>query len=255
MTMDRRQMLMALAGLAAGGCSLCGKRPETPARYLDVSGLHEPLPGEHFYITLFGSQRPVKTPRHCHTFAAFAHVRETADGPAFEGHSISWMPATLVTRPLDLHVEPGVNHPLCATFDWALADDQKVYQWGPYECRPRLYQRLLVQKAFLESGAVSYQCIDDIGEARRQGNACDCIHAITDIDPDYARNRYPLTRFGPSAASYIVRQLWDRDILINSEQTYEELNAQFGIDQYPIIHRTFARAGKAPSGIGRAADR
>ena len=238
MMMDRRQMLFALAGLAAGGCSLSGKRPETPARYMDVSGLNEPLPGERFYISLFGSTRPVKTPRHCHTFCAFARVCDTESGPKFEGHSISWMPATLVTRPLSLHAEPGVNHPLADTLEWALADGQNIHQWGFYEFRPRLYHRLLVQNAFLESGAVAYQCIDDVGEARRKGNACDCIHAITDVDPDYARNRYPLTRFGPAASRYIVRQLWERSILINPEQTVE-LNANFGIDCYPIIHRTY----------------
>jgi hypothetical protein len=65
-----------------------------------------------------------------------------------------------------------------------------------------------VQKGFLESGAIGYQAIDVVGEAARNGNGCDCIHAITDQDPLFTRNRYPLRRFGNSASEFIVKEMW-----------------------------------------------
>ena len=36
-----------------------------------------------------------------------------------------------------------------------------------YEGRPRFYRRFVVQKQFLESGTVGYQCVDNVGEAAR----------------------------------------------------------------------------------------
>jgi hypothetical protein len=96
-----------------------------------------------------------------------------------------------------------------------------------------------VQKGYLESGEIGYQCIDDIGEAARNGNGCDCIHAITDQDPLFSRNRYPLRRFGNSASAFIVKELWRRDLLIEPEQIHDWLNAVLGLDRYPIKHRRY----------------
>ena len=79
------------------------------------------------------------------------------------------MPATLDIRPLSLHIEPGVNLELHETLRYALDTGEHIAQWGPYECRPELYYRTVVQKDFLESGAMGYQCIDTIGEAGRTG--------------------------------------------------------------------------------------
>jgi hypothetical protein len=87
-----------------------------------------------------------------------------------------------------------------------------------------------VQKEFLESGRIGYQAIDDVGEAARTGDGCDCIHAMTDMDPLYSRSRYPLIRFGESATRSVVRELTRRDILINPDQTHDWLNAALGID-------------------------
>jgi hypothetical protein len=46
------------------------------------------------------------------------------------------------------------------------------------------------------------------------GNGCDCIHALTDQDPLFSRNRYPLRRFGNRASEFIVKEVWRRGLLI-----------------------------------------
>ena len=82
---------------------------------------------------------------------------------------------------------------------YALGNRERISVWGPYECRPSFFRRFLIQKEFIESGRIGYQCSDNCGEAARIGNGCDCIHAVTDMDPEYGRENYPLIWFGDSA--------------------------------------------------------
>jgi hypothetical protein len=166
-------------------------------------------------------------------------VVDQGDGnpPLVESHTISWLPATLEIHPWSFHVEKAVNLDLQETLRYVLAKGQHVSQWGPYECRPNLYHRFLVQKEFLESGRIGYQCVDTVGEAARTGDGCDCIHAMTDMDPQFSRSRYPLIRFGDSATRFVVREVRRRGVLINPAQTHAWLNAHLGLDSYPIRHR------------------
>jgi hypothetical protein len=222
-----------------GGCAQLAVVPPTPARDLDPYDLWEPPPGERFYITLFGSQTTPRIPRLVHSWGTVVHVVDQGEGrpPLVESHTISWMPATLEIHPWNFHTEKPVNLSLHETLRYALASGQHVSQWGPYECRPNLYYRFLVQKQFLDSGRIGYQCIDTVGESARTGNGCDCIHAMTDMDPRMSRNRYPLIRYGNSATRFIVRECRRRDVLINPVQTHAWLNAYLGLDAYPIRHR------------------
>jgi hypothetical protein len=112
--------------------------------------------------------------------------RSPGECPALEAHTISWLPATLDIRPLRLSVEPGVNLDLHETIAYALSNGERVSVWGPYECRPSFYRRFRAQKDFIESGRVGYQCEDNFGEAARTGDGCDCIHAVSDLDPSTA---------------------------------------------------------------------
>ena len=64
-----------------------------------------------------------------------------------------------------------------------------------------------MQKHFLETSGIGYQCCDNCGEAARRGNACDCIHAITDMDPEYGRENYPLIWFGDPASEHIAHRM------------------------------------------------
>src|SRR4029077_4173862 len=113
--------------------------------------------------------------------------------------TISWLPATLEVRTWNFHTEKAVNLDLHETLRTVLANGERVSQWGPYECRPNLYNRFLVQKEFLDSGRIGYQAVDTVGESARKGDGCDCIHAMTDMDPMLSRNHYSLIRYGDSA--------------------------------------------------------
>ena len=233
--------LLVLCLAACGGCARFALQPPTPAKDMDATGMWDPRPGEHFYVLMFASQSAPKFPRWTHCWATFVHLTDRGENrpPKIESHTISWMPASFKVRPWDFHVQKGTNLGLQETLLFAMDNRERISEWGPYECRPRLYYRALVQKEFLESGRVGYQCIDDVGEAARTGDGCDCIHAMTDMDPLYPRARYPLTRFGDTATRFVVRELRQRDILIRSDQTHDWLNAYLGLDSYPIVHRQY----------------
>jgi hypothetical protein len=221
------------------GCANFAVEPLTPARYIDFSGLREPPVGERYYVIVFGSENTPRVPRFTHSWGTFIHVTEQGEGrePIVETRTISWMPATLDIRPWSFQIEPGVNLGLHETLRYALDTGEHIAQWGPSECRPELYYRASVQKDFLESGRMGYQCIDTVGEAGRTGLGCDCIHAITDMDPVYTRSRYRLIRFGIAASRFVANELARRDLLINSNTTHDWLNHRLGLDAYPIRHR------------------
>jgi hypothetical protein len=223
----------------AGGCAQLAIAPPTPAKNLNPNDMWEPPPGEHFYVTLFASQITPRIPRLSHSWGTVVHVIDQGEGrpPLVESHTISWMPATLSLHPWSFRTEQAVNLGLHDTIRLVLANGERVSQWGPYECRPNLYYRFLVQKDFLESGRMGYQLIDTVGESARTGNGCDCIHAITDMDPLLSRSDYPLIRYGDAATRFVVEECRHRDLLIHPDQTHPWLNASLGLDSYPIRHR------------------
>jgi hypothetical protein len=234
-----RTIVLFLPLLGGLGCAARAVRPPTPAAKFDITGLEWPAPGERYYVTVFGSQSTPKVPRHTHTWATVVRVSEREPGQPsiLEAHTISWMPATLKIHTFHFQPEPGVNLELHRTVAFVLDDHQQVAQWGPYECRPRFYHRFLVQKQFMESGRVAYQCVDDVGPSSRRGAASDCIHAITDMDPEYDRRHYPLARFGQAASEYIVTQLIERNSTIAPQQVHPWLNDALSLSGYAIEHR------------------
>jgi hypothetical protein len=190
---------------------------------------------------VFGSEGSIKIPRRTHTWAAVVRASRPPGRPSTieQTDTISWMPASLRIRPWRFHVEPGTNFELHETMRYALDKREHVSMWGPYELRPGLYKKFLMQKEFMESGQVGYQCVDSVGEAARRGNASDCIHAITDLDPVEDRSWYPLRRFGDTASEYIVKQLMERELLLDPYHTEDWLIAPLGLECYPIIRRTY----------------
>ena len=235
-------LVMACAS-AASGCAAFATKPPTPAADISprqAAAIPAP-PGERYFILVFGAQSTPRRPKYTHTWATVVKVTG-CDGPgtpAVEAHTISWMPASLDIRPWYICVEPGINLALDPTIEEMLRHDERVSLWGPYEVRPGLIYRFQVQKAFMESGRVGYQGIDSIGEAALTGAGCDCIHAITDMDPLFNRERYPLIYFGDSASMNIVRQLQTRPLIINPEADHGWLLPLLGLDQYPIVRRSY----------------
>jgi hypothetical protein len=240
---SQRLWLALVAAIVFCGCARFAVRPDSPAAQMDATGMWARQCDEHFYMIVFGSQSAPKRARWTHSWVTLVRVRQQpSQDCAIDAFTISWLPATLDIHPLSFHVETGINVDLHETIEYVLGNKEEVSQWGPYECRPRLYYRSKVQKEFLESGAVGYQCIDDIGEAARKGSGCDCIHAFSDQDPLFSRSRYPLRRFGNSASEFIVKEMWRRGLLIQPEQTHDWLNCTLGLGQYPITHRHYQGA-------------
>jgi hypothetical protein len=229
--------------LCASGCAGQAVRPPTPARDLNVEAmLAAPTPEyEHYYILVFGSQTTPRIPRYTHTWATVVKTTELPGCPpqVTEVHTISWLPATLNVRPLRFWVEKGANLDVDTTLKVVLNNGEHVSLWGPYESWHGLYERFMTQKAFLESGVIGYQCTDEFGEAARTGMGCDCFHAISDVDPQFDRRRYPLISYGYPASENIVRQISERPILIHPEQTHDWLIPALGLDHYPIVHRRY----------------
>ncbi len=236
-------VVACLAATTFSGCAALAKKPPTPAADIPIeTALKMPAPpGERYYLIVFGSQSTPKRAKYTHTWATV--VRVTGCGgpgePVVEEHTISWMPATLDIRPLARRPETGGNLGLHFTIEEMLRNDERVSVWGPYEICAGLHHRFLVQKQFMESGQVGYQCIDSFGEAARRGNGCDCIHAVTDMDPQFDRVRYPLAYFGEAGSRHVVRELHERPIIIGPERDHGWLLANLGLDRYAITRQAY----------------
>jgi hypothetical protein len=235
-----RRALVPLATIVATltGCAQFALQPDTPAKHISYIDLNDPAPpGERYYLLVFGSQTTPKVPRFTHTWVTF--IRVPGDSSAIEQNTISWMPATLFIKTFQPFVEPGVNLTMTESIEMARSYGERVSLWGPYEIPPGLYRKLMLQKGYIESGAIGYQCIDTFGEAGWHGRGSNCIHAISDADAMFARQAYPLAYFGDSASQNILRQLVFRGAIPDVQTTHDWLIPRLGLDQYPIERREY----------------
>ena len=243
--MPRRSLstFALLVVLVASGCSLLAKKTPTPAARIDEQALAQtpPPPNERYFLMMFGSQNALHQPKYSHTWATLVRAIYIPGNPEpmLEVNTISWLPTKIDINPLSRHVEPGANLELHATIKNALDTRQKIAMWGPYEVSHGFAYRFRVQKDFLDSGEVGYQCNDVVGEAARTGDGCDCIHAVSDMDPAFPRWRYPLSFFGTSATSNLVRRFMHSPITIDGDKTHDWLLCRLGLNDYPIEHRTY----------------
>ena len=230
-----------LLALAAGCAGSAVKTPTPAAQFRSAHfETDPPIPGERYYIMVFGSQSNPKVARYTHTWATVVRVNvDPVAPPVMEAHTISWMPATLDIHPWRFTVEKGVNLKLDETIHDSLGKKEHISMWGPYELRRGSYRKFLLQKIFMESGQVGYQCIDTVGEAGRTGNGCNCIHAITDMDALFDRGAYPLAYFGEAASDHMVGQYVSRVALITHTTTHGWLVGALNLDKYPIETRVY----------------
>ena len=234
--MPRRLALFLLASLSPG-CAALAKETPTPAAQINRKELAqvEPPPNERYYLLLFGSESKPKRAKTTHSWATLVTATEVPGGePHLDVQTISWLPATLDIKPLRFRIEPGKNFDLDTTIGESLRTDQEVTMWGPYEIWHGFAHRFKVQKAFLDTGAVGYQCIDSVGEAARTGRGSDCIHAVTDMDPEFGRTRYPLIFFGRSGTENFVRRAMKAPAIIDPPRTHDWIVPRIGLDRYPI---------------------
>lgn len=233
--------LLVLAAIV--GCQSAPQRPPTPAKDISVEQLRAlPVPpNERYYLIVFGSESTPKVPKYTHSWATAVKVTDGASvaAPGVQADTISWMPATLSIRPWHFQPECGVNLDLHTTIREMLKHDEGIAMWGPYEVWHGAYTRFQVQKRFMDSGRTGYQCIDAVGGAARHGSGCDCIHAITDMDPAFDRRNYSLRDFGIDASEHAVEQIMTRSVVINPPQTHDWLIATLQLDQYPIRRQCY----------------
>jgi len=195
---------------------------------------------ERCYVIVFGSQSTPRLPRYTHTWATFVKASgEGEDSSKYhvnEVFTISWLPADLVVRSLRLRAQQGVNLDLEATLAYVL-ERERVSEWGPFQISQRLYEQALERKAELESGSVKYKAIDpNFGPRVRY--VSDCIHGITDLDPDHDRSYYrEVRRFGEAASHWVAYQFVTRGQFVNLGENLDWINQRLGLDNYPIVHR------------------
>ncbi|MCI0701549.1 MAG: hypothetical protein L0241_10745 [Planctomycetia bacterium] len=244
--------LVLLTGLLACGCALTAKKVPTPAAQItseDLAQLPKP-PDERYFLILFGSHDLLRRPQYTHTWATLVRMRASDAGPcgtvtpgcidpALDVHTISWLPTKGTIDPRNYTVEPGRNYELHETLRLVYDTKQSVAVWGPYEVWHGFAHRFLVQKQFLDTGSVGYQCVDTRGEAARLGNGCDCIHAVTDMDPIYPRWRYPLAVYGKPATANLTRRFMHSPIWIDPKTTHDWLLSRLGLGAYPLQKRKY----------------
>jgi hypothetical protein len=195
---------------------------------------------ERYYVLIFGSESTPRVPRYTHTWATFVKASgEDPDASTYhidEVSTISWLPANLKVRALRLRAEEGVNLDLETTL-FHILPRQRVSQWGPFQISQELYEGAVARKAELESGAVKYKASDP-NFGPRVPYVSNCIHAITDLDPEFGRLYYlELRRFGEAASHWAAHQLVFRGRRINPEENLDWINQGLGLDQYSIVHR------------------
>jgi hypothetical protein len=199
---------MSAAVLLAAVFPCCAADPATTgAASVDV----------RYFAIIFGAESCPKRARFTHSWATM--VKATRDPAQPESYqlavqTISWMPRSLVIRPLALRGECGVNLSLEATFRDCFAKGECVVMWGPYEFDParaeETYNRVCAQVARLNSGCVLYKCIDP-DRGRRSTYISNCIHAVTDLDRYLPRPSYNEFRnYGLDASRFMVQVLASR---------------------------------------------
>jgi hypothetical protein len=190
---------------------------------------------ERYYLWVFSSQSTPKLPRYTHTWATFAKITDCAGRRTVEAFTISWYPATLHIRPYALRSEIGTNIDLLTTLRFVHSQGQRISVWGPYEIHATLYQSALGQKARLESGQVLYRMVDPILDGTR---VSDCIHAVSDIDPNRPRILYPIAPFFGDAAGRRIAQVFRRNGLTQPpREDLRWLEPALGMAGYPIVRR------------------
>jgi hypothetical protein len=202
---------------------------------------------ETYYLAVFSYQHTENRPRYAHTFATFVKARWCADSCQLESFTISWLPHTVVIRPMAVLPEPGCNFDLPTTLRIAYAEGDQVSMWGPYQICLELYQRAMAQKNRLESGCVSYKAVDTGWPSRRVSN---CIHAVSDIDQTRPALRIASPGWGEPASYYVTLHLlpW----IVNPCQVHEWVVDALGLRTCCIRRRDLREGNPAETAALRS---
>jgi hypothetical protein len=198
---------------------------------------------ERFVLVVFTSQSTPKLPKHSHTWASLVRIAAVFDPNTGASRpeivcvaTISWMPQSLAIKPFVYCVEPGMNMNLEETIEVVLSDGrERITVWGPFEATPELAARFMKQKAFLESGAIGYQCVDALGEAAIRRNGTNCIHAVTPIH-GYAMVDF-FQSYGDASGAGISAALLHRKLAFANSPVDDWLLNAIGLHGVPYVCR------------------
>ncbi|MBL9084478.1 MAG: hypothetical protein JNK76_21935 [Planctomycetales bacterium] len=169
-------------------------------------------PAERAFLFAFTAQKEPKAPRQTHTWGLLVRC-QGRQAAAID--VISWLPQTGVIVPTRMTVEPGRNFGHQETLDWCRATGiGRVTVWGPLEVDGRVVERFVRQRAFLESGAPGYQCVDFVGEALVRQNGFNCVSALDSIagpTPTDLMQSYG-DASGAMLTDLLVRRSWARPL-------------------------------------------
>jgi hypothetical protein len=188
--------------------------------------------GDSYYAIVFGSQTHPKLLRFTHTWATFIRVAasDIPGQPILEAHTISWLPESMNIQTWTPIPEPGVNLDLEQTLRVVLDERQRVTAWGPFVISERVYRRSLEVEQVLENGGAQYRAFSTPWNLL----STNCIHAVTAVDPDFGRERYPLIRVGKPASRHIAREVMTRSPFDQYRFDNSWLISRLGLDRYPV---------------------
>jgi len=181
-------------------------------------------PGPRFFMINFAYEGQGQFAADSHTFASYIRVDP---GQEPKWNDISWLPASFVEKQ-EISVfknyamaayyemvgqpftpEKGTNLSVDATLKFAIETKKRVAIWGPSEITEDMYNTGLRRINHLNSGKVKY--IADDREFQREGDAINCMHAISDVEGTrMARGgilKTGLDNWGVNGTESVVRHL------------------------------------------------
>ncbi len=212
--------------LLVAAVSGLNKEPRPPSPYPLPQRWGEGRVGEEpeYYLCVFAFDSVPRRAPYSHTFATFIK----SSGGLVEAHTLSWLPKSKHIEIARTQSEPGRNLDLHQTLNVARDLGARVYEWGPYQIRPELFERSLRQLERLRSGRIQYKVLDG---AWRPDAASNCVHAVSDIDADAGY----LTvdgAYGVAASARVVEHL-SRSMLPPGRE-HSSIHEKLGLSGQPI---------------------
>lgn len=186
---------------------------------------------EKYFVIVFGSQTVPPDPHYSHSFAVFIKASGPPENTTICYHTISWLSLDGHFRLRKLLPQPGRNWELHETIRFALAHDERVSAWGPYEIQPKLYFKAIRQLQKFERWNTKFKAADSGWPTFLASN---CIHAISGVSGS-DRLRVASPSWGETASWFVTRRY--KRYFVDSTNKHCWLIPCLGLDRYPIVYR------------------
>jgi hypothetical protein len=184
------------------------------------------------YLIVFSADSVPYRPTGAHTFAAVVQTGMSPAGTpiAVDVKSLSWLPDNGNVRAFAMRSETGRNVPLDETLRDRVASGSRICAWGPYRLRPEMADKFRGRVAAVES-RFQYKAACFTSPL----DVCDCARSIEEL---VGHRRFIGTfGYGAAVSSVIVRKYspW----LIDPQESHPDVARMIGLDEYPIIFRSY----------------